>query len=56
MKLEMLGKWLKGYGTAPSVQRYVLWHMRWMCVRHFRKDVLSSIESSIKEEFRSDAA
>jgi hypothetical protein len=30
--------------------------MRWMCVRHFRKDVLLSIESSIKAEFYSNAA
>lgn len=56
MKAELLGKWLKAYGTAPSVQRFILWHMRWMCVRHFRKDALSSIESSIKVQFRSDAA
>jgi hypothetical protein len=56
MKVEVLGKWLKCYGTAPSARSLILWYMRWMCVRHFRKDVLSSIESSIKAEFRSDAA
>ena len=56
VKVEMLGKWLKSYGAAPAVRKYILWHMRWMCVRHFRKDVLLSIESSIKAEFRSNAA
>lgn len=56
VKLEMLGKWLKSYGLAPPVRKYILWHMRWMCVRHFRKDVLLSIESSIKAEPRSNAA
>lgn len=54
--METLGKWLKTYGAAPLVQFYLLFHMRWMCVRHFRKDALSSIKSSIRPEFRSDAA
>jgi hypothetical protein len=56
VKLEMLGKWLKSYGLAPLVRKYILWQMRWMCVRHFRKDVLLSIESFIKAEFCSNAA
>lgn len=56
MKVETLGKWLNAYGAARYVQSFILFHMRWMCVRHFRKDTLSSIESSIRPEFRSDAA
>ena len=56
VKVEMLGKWLKSYGTVGSIQKLILWHMRWVCIRHFRKDVLSSIRSSVKVEFRNNAA
>jgi hypothetical protein len=56
VKVEQLGKWLKQYGTAPTVRKYIMWHMMWICVRHFRKDVLSSIQSSIRGEYRNEAA
>jgi hypothetical protein len=56
MKVEMLGRWLKQYGCAATVRKYIIWQMRWICLRHFRKDTLSSIRNSIRAEFRGGAA
>ena len=55
IKVDTLGRWLRQYKSSLCVSELIIQHMRWICVRHFRKDVLSSIKESIRAEYRTEA-
>ncbi|KAJ9633676.1 hypothetical protein H2199_009288 [Coniosporium tulheliwenetii] len=55
VKVETLGRWLQRYRSSADVRETVFLLMVWTCLRHFRKDVFSSIRASIRPEYRARA-
>ena len=54
VKVDILGRWLRQYKFF-DITKLILQQMRWICVRHFYKDVLLSIKESIWVEYRTEA-
>ena len=52
LKVDRIGRWLEAYGKCRKIRDYLLHFLVQICVGHFRKDVLGSIKSSIREEYR----
>jgi hypothetical protein len=55
VKVETLGRLLQRYQSSEDAQDVLLNHMVWTCIRHFRKDVFSSIRGDIRPEYRAAA-
>lgn len=54
VKVNTLGRWLRQYKLF-KVSELILQHIRWICLRHFYKDVLASIKESIWAEYYREA-
>lgn len=55
MRVEKLGRWLERHRTCEPASDFLIRQMAWTCIRHFRKDVLSSIRTSVRPECREGA-
>ena len=55
VKVETLGRWLQRYRSSADICDTISSLMAWTCLRHFRKDVFSSIQASIRPEYRARA-
>lgn len=55
LTIEQIDRWLGMYQTCGRIRRWLLNWLVQICIGHFRKDVLGSIKSSIREECRGAA-
>lgn len=55
VRLDTIASWLRQYQSSEPVCKLLTDGLIWLCVRHFRKDVLASIKKSIRAEYQEDA-
>jgi hypothetical protein len=43
LRVEQIGRWFEDYSRCRSIRHFLLEYLIWICLRHFRREVYSSI-------------